>query len=62
MRQLLAVKVGPPAMVGQSRDVNWSVRLSGRRQVNDAESEGLDETNVMNEAAGGTAAKRNGRR
>lgn len=30
MRQLLAMKVGPPAMVGQSRDANWSVRLSGR--------------------------------
>ena len=62
MRQPLAVKVGPPAMVGQSRDVNWSVRLSGRRQMNGVESEGQDETNVMNETAGGTVVERNGRR
>jgi len=39
MRQLLAMKVGPPAMVGQSRDANWSVRLSGRPLVTAVESE-----------------------
>ncbi|MBB5427478.1 hypothetical protein HDG40_005657 [Paraburkholderia sp. JPY158] len=30
MRQLLAMKAGPPVMVEQSRDANWSVQLSGR--------------------------------
>ena len=62
MRQLLAMKVGPPVMVGQSRDANWSVRLSGRPLAYNGRVGRVVTRLVMNESLGGTGLKGNGRR
>ncbi|CAN0622850.1 protein of unknown function [Burkholderia multivorans] len=62
IRQLLAMKVGPPAMVGQSRDANWSVRLSGRPLAYNGRVGRVMTRLVMNESPGGTGLKGNGRR
>lgn len=62
MRQLLAMKVGPPAMVGQSRDANWSVRLSGRLLDYSSRVGRVVTRLVMNESPGGTGLEGNGRR
>lgn len=53
MRQLLAMKVGPPVTEGQSRDANWSVRLSGRLLVSSYRVGKVLTNFVMKARAGG---------
>lgn len=62
MRRLLAMKVGPAAMPGQSRDVYLSVRSSGRLPMKGSRVGGVLTRPVMNETAVGAAVERNGRR